>query len=283
MGRAMQAKPRRSRAPRWRAGTASSIAWQAEQASLQSSLLTLPTAQAYAYSVSWTLPPRSIVPALDTPSLDVLRTIVDATSAEPLVGAYKVGFSLALRYGLPRVIGEVRRLTTKPVIYDHQKAGTDIPDTGAAFAAVLKDAGCEAAILFALAGPNTLTAWVEACQSCGLHVIVGAEMTHPRFLEEEGGSMSRKNAEAAYKLAQSLGVSSFVVPGNRPERIRFYRELLGPDVVFFSPGLVTQGGELSAAAEAAGGSWHAIVGRALLDSSDPKAATRSLVAGLQAG
>ena len=43
---------------------------------------------------------------------------------------YKVGLSLALDCGLPKVVEIAREYTDKPIIYDHLKAGTDIPEVG---------------------------------------------------------------------------------------------------------------------------------------------------------
>ena len=76
---------------------------------------------------------RSIVPACDVASLETLRTLVTATSGLEGIGGYKLGFTLALRYGLPACVKEIRALSQLPIIYDHQKAGTDIPDTGKPF------------------------------------------------------------------------------------------------------------------------------------------------------
>jgi len=64
-------------------------------------------------------------------------------------------------------------------------------------------------------------------------------------------------------------VREFVVPGNKPQKILEYRQLIEQsglqdgEFCFHSPGLVTQGGEISESAKAAGARWHAIIGRAL--------------------
>ncbi len=63
-------------------------------------------------------------------------------------------------HGLPAVIIAARKHTDKPIIYDHQKAGTDIPDTGRNFARVVKKAGVDTVIFFPQAGPETARAWI---------------------------------------------------------------------------------------------------------------------------
>ena len=90
---------------------------------------------------------RSIIPACDVP-LDSYERIVRDTTDVDGVGAYKVGFELGLGYGLPRVVELTRKYNGKPIIYDHQKAGTDIPDTGKNFARTMKNAGVDAVIFF---------------------------------------------------------------------------------------------------------------------------------------
>lgn len=211
---------------------------------------------------------KSIIPACDVPTIEKLRELVEATADVEGIGAYKIGFSLGLKFGLPKVVEAIRALSQKPVIYDHQKAGTDIPDTGEMFAAACKDAGVDAVILFPLAGPSTQIAWTQACQQAGLGVIVGTEMTHERFLHADGGYLVDDAPSRALALACRTGVRDFVVPGNKPDKIAKYRQeaekLLGAgNFAFHSPGFVAQGGELSEGAKVAGENFHAIVGRGI--------------------
>lgn len=91
---------------------------------------------------------RSVIPACDVPTLEEFEEIVKETADVEGIGGYKVGLELGLSYGLGRVVEVARKYTAKPIIYDHQKAGTDIPDTGKNFAEVCKRAGVDAVILF---------------------------------------------------------------------------------------------------------------------------------------
>jgi orotidine-5'-phosphate decarboxylase len=47
--------------------------------------------------------------------------------------------------------------------------------------------------------------------------------------------------------------------------------------VFYSPGLVAQGGSITEGAKVAGDSWHAIVGRGIYQQQDMKKAAQELV------
>lgn len=221
---------------------------------------------------------RSIIVACDVEDLEKLKRLVKETCSVKGIGAYKIGFELALKFGIPKVVETIRKLTKLPIIYDHQKAGTDIPDTAEKFMHAVK--GVDAVILFPMSGPNVEEAWIKAAQKQKLHVIVGGEMTHEGYLKEEGGFIASEAPKRIYQIASSLGVHDFVVPGNKPDRIKMYREFLeskGIKPVFYSPGFIAQGGKLSEGAEAAGDSFHAIIGRAMYDATNIKEAAQKLV------
>ncbi len=224
---------------------------------------------------------KSIIPSCDLSSLEALNKLVKETCDVKGIGGYKIGFELCLPFGIPSVVKEIRKLTKLPIIYDHQKAATDIPDTGEKFAQAVK--GVDAVILFPMMGPHTQKAWIDACKKAKLGIIVGGEMTHPGFLQNDNGYILNDAPRKIYELAASEGITDFVVPGNKPDRIKLYRELLekkGIKPIFYSPGLVTQGGSISEGAKAAGKCWHAIVGRALYDSKDMKKTAQELVKAL---
>lgn len=211
--------------------------------------------------------PKSIIPACDV-DLPRFREIVQSTSDIQLIGAYKIGFSLVMRYGLPTVVEVARDLTDKPLIYDHQKAGTDIPMTGGTFMRVAAEAGIDAVILFPQAGPATLASWTRQAIDRGLGVIVGGKMTHERYVVSEGGYIADDAVVRIYMDAAGLGVTDFVVPGNQPDFVARIREHLAETVShasYYAPGFIEQGGSLSSAARAAGPRFHAIVGRAIYE------------------
>lgn len=206
-----------------------------------------------------------------------------------MIGGYKVGFTLALRMGLSCLVDEVKRvaddwgLPPKPVIYDHQKAGTDIPDMGEPFALLCKEAGVSAVILFPQSGPETERAWIKAAQDQQLSVIVGGFMTHKKYAVSEGGWIADSAARRdIYKVAADLGVTEFVMPGNKVEICKEIQESAqSPEErVFYSPGFIAQTGVISETAKIVGSRWHAIVGRGILQAEDKRAAALKLGAQL---
>ena len=210
-----------------------------------------------------------IIPALDTVDLAAALRLVCKVAGRESVHGFKLGFALGLGHGLPEAVRRIRGLTDKPLIYDHQKAATDIPDTGALFGDVMKMAGIDEVILFPHTGPRTLEAWTRAMQERGLKTIVGAAMTHPAYLVSEGGYIADGAAAAICRQAAGLGVSAFVVPLTKPELVA----KLAAEVPFtaaqefYSPGFGAQGGDPAKFPALA--KHRLIMGRSLLMAEDP--------------
>jgi len=224
---------------------------------------------------------KSIIPSCDVPSLKLLDKLVKETCKIKGVSAYKIGFELVIPFGIKEVIKTIRKRTKLPIIYDHQKAGTDIPEMGDKFMKAIK--GVDSVILFPMAGPVTEEKWIKAAFKQKLHVIVGGEMTHKGYMERAGGFILNMAPKQMFKIAANLGVRDFVVPGNKPFMINEYRRFLdsfGIKPTFYSPGLIAQGGSLTEGAKAAGDNWHAIVGRALYNARNIKKAAEQMVAAL---
>ena len=221
---------------------------------------------------------RSVIVACDVRTLKELENLVKQTYDVEGIGGYKVGSVLVIRYGLPKVVKCIRKFTDMPIIYDHQKSMTDIPDLAEEFILVVKEAGIDALIGFPLSGPLTEERWIESCQKNNLEVIIGGEMTHPKFIRSEGGFVSDGALDEIYLIAAKMGVNNFVVPGTKKERVLHYRELLKnvKDLTFYAPGFVTQGGLISEVAKVAGPRWHAIVGRAIYGSRDIRSAAMEI-------
>ena len=219
---------------------------------------------------------KSIIPSCDVSSLEKLKELVEATSSVKGVSAYKIGFELVIPFGMKQVIKSIHDITDLPIIYDHQKAGTDIPEMGEKFMSACN--GVDAVILFPHAGPETERAWIKAAQKAKMHVIIGGEMTHEGFLAGNNGFIDDNAPARIYEIAGSLGVEEFVVPGNKPDKVMDYKRIIEKKIknpVFYSPGLIAQGGSISELAKKLE-RWHAIVGRAIYDAKDMKKACEEL-------
>ena len=216
---------------------------------------------------------RSVIPACDIP-LEKFEELVKQTADVDEIGGYKIP-ATAGRKGWERWVEAARKHTNKPLIYDHQKAGTDIPDTGKDFMKELKESGMDAVILFPQAGPETERAWIFHALDNGLKVIVGGRMTHPAYAVSEGGFITDEGALEMYRIAARAGINNFVVPGNKPDVIKQIRDVVEAEKVspiFYAPGFIAQGGKIEEAAKVAGDRFHGIVGRGIYQAEDMHAA-----------
>jgi len=195
------------------------------------------------------------------------------------LGGIKLGFQVGYGMGLPQAVETIREVEPDmPIIFDHQKAGNDIPDTGKNFAQIMERAGVDAAILFPFTGDDVQKRWTYELQESGIGVIVGAEMTH------EGITSRTRDGAFSDIFGQAIneGVRNFVVPGNKPERVIAWKRMMDRalgegNYDFFAPGFVTQGGTISDAGQVAGPKFHAIVGRGIHGAEDPGEAVRGMV------
>lgn len=217
---------------------------------------------------------KTIIIACDVDDIKSFEQLVKQTSDMSDIGGYKLGFQLGLLHTLSYAVDVVRKYAPgKKIIYDHQKGGTDTPHTARNFSSTMKKAGVDAAILFPLTGPITQVSWTGELLQEGIEVFIGGEMTHPGFLQSEGGYIADDALERIYSLGARMGVVNFIVPGTKFDRIGYYRKLIedtGITPSFGSTGFITQGGKISEASKAAGENFHAIIGRDIINSKNQR-------------
>jgi orotidine-5'-phosphate decarboxylase len=220
---------------------------------------------------------KSIIPSCDVPDLEDLTKLVKNTCNVKGIGGYKVGLELVISYGLEKVVQTIKSHTSLPVIYDHQKGGTDIPNLGIKFAQACKRSGADAVILFPFGGKATEETWIKACNDNDLPVIVGAHMTQKQFLFSEKGFIADEAPQKIFEIALKNNVTDFVVPGNKADLVFKYKKQFDSSAkkyVLYAPGFISQGGKISECGHIAGNYWHAIVGSAIYNAEDmQKAAT----------
>lgn len=221
--------------------------------------------------------PRSLIVDADVDP-DRFAGLLDHIGAVDGLAAYKIGFEVGLGLGLQEATEAVYAVDESArTIYDHQKAGTAAPDTAEAFSRTMERGGVDAAILFPFTGPLVEEAYIKALQDKGIDVIVGARMTHKMLTEREGGYITDNAFLMMYQQAIDLGVRDFVVPGDKPNVVahlkRFFDSAMGSgEFSLFGRGFVDQEGSISEAGQAAGESWHAIVGPGITQALDPREA-----------
>jgi orotidine-5'-phosphate decarboxylase len=220
---------------------------------------------------------RGIILACDVGDIDALKQLVTAVDTVKGITGYKFGSLLTLRYGLKAVARALRRITAKTLIYDHQKAGLDIPSMGSEFAAACRDSGVDALVLFPLGGPRVVEAFVGGALKAGLTPIVGGALPLEDYVIRGGGYVSGTALARISRLAFDVGARDFVIPATDAAAIRSHcRTFEGAETRLFMPGIGALGGEIQTSLGLAKGKpCFAIIGRAIYAAPNPrKAATR---------
>jgi orotidine-5'-phosphate decarboxylase len=223
---------------------------------------------------------HGIIVALDLESMDAQKRVVERTTRVEGVAGYKLGLTATLRMGLAQAVRELRQVTALPLLYDHQKAGADVPDMAGKFSAVCAEAGVTGLILFPLAGPRAVCEFVGQALKRRMVPIVGGELPFPDYNAAGGGYVVDGALEMIFRAAIKIGADHFVVPGNTAEKVRYHaawlaREIETPTLVI--PGIGPLGGSIEDTFSAAPGCRaYAVVGRAVYDAPDTGEAARRL-------
>lgn len=224
---------------------------------------------------------HGIIVALDADTVDACKKTVELTTKVEGVVGYKLGMTTALRLGLAETVRQFRDHTDLPLLYDHQKAGPDVFDMAAKFAALCAEAKVDGLILFPLAGPRAVDGFVGESIKQGILPLVGGDLPFPDFNLSGGGYVVDDALEKIMDRAVDAGANHFVVPGNTTDKLRRHSERLKSKLrapVFVVPGIGPLGGKIGDLVKAANGcSLYGVVGRAVYGSPDQAAAARALV------
>jgi orotidine-5'-phosphate decarboxylase len=224
-----------------------------------------------------TIAPRDrLIVALDLPSVTAAEAMIERLGGS--VTFYKIGYQLAYAGGLPLV----RRLTDagKKVFADLKLH--DISNTVAR--GVESVAALGATFLTVHAYPQTMKAAVEARAGSGLKLLAVTVLTSydDGDLHAAGYRLSVSDlVEARAQQAQVLGVDGLVCS---PEEAASLRRIVGHQMNLVTPGVrpagATSGDQkriMTPARAIAAGADYLVVGRPVLEASDPKAAAEAIV------
>jgi orotidine-5'-phosphate decarboxylase len=223
-----------------------------------------------------------IVPALDVDTPEQLNLVVRETCKVRGVVGYKVGLTSVLRFGLTEAVRRLRGITDLPLLYDHQKAGPDMPDMAVRFAALCKEAGVDGLILFPVAGPTAVDRFVGESIKAGIIPIVGGEIPVPDYCVSGGGYMADDALNRILERAADDKADHFVLPAHDSAKVKGWCRWLAANVedsTVFLTGFGPLGGSINTAFAAASGIRRrfAIVGRLITSSDAPGDAAKRLV------
>jgi orotidine-5'-phosphate decarboxylase len=229
------------------------------------------------------MPPTSIVPrdrlivALDLPGVAAAEAMIARLGDS--VTFYKIGYQLAYAGGLPLV----RRLADsgKKVFADLKLH--DIGNTVAR--GVESIAALGATFLTVHAYPQTMKAAVEAGAGSGLKILAVTVLTSydDRDLHDAGYRLGvAELVEARAQQAQALGVDGLVCS---PEEASALRRIVGPRFSLVTPGIRPAGAAsgdqkrvMTPARAITAGADYLVVGRPVMEASDPRAAANAIQA-----
>jgi len=153
---------------------------------------------------------------------------IDATNSIPFVVGYKIGALPVLEAGLKDTLRSIRKISSKPLLYDHQKLGSDLPDIyKGRILDLIKSYGADGVFLFPLGGKEVLEAIINKCIEIELIPVVCGDLSYKGFFAEEGGYIDIDVQQRIYLDAANYGVSHFMMSCNRVDRIKIYCHQLG--------------------------------------------------------
>ena len=226
-------------------------------------------------------PKDRLIVALDLSAPDEARALVDRLSG--VVGMFKVGSQLFTEAGPPFVRELVSR--GEKVFLDLKYH--DIPNTVANAVGRAAELGVSLLTVHALGGRAMLEAAMGALPAMGTRVLAITILTsHAEDSLGElgiGGSLPDNVARLA-RLAKEAKVDGVVAS---PHEVGLVRAACGPDFLVVTPGIRPSGSEKGDQARAAtpeaalaAGADYIVVGRPILQASDPRAAAEAIVASL---
>ncbi len=211
---------------------------------------------------------NNIILAMDLMDLKEAERVCE--SINEYIDKIKIGYPLTLAEGLS-TIGFFKDNFDYKVICDYKVA--DIPATNEKIANQTFDAGANAIICHGFVGSDSVDACKTSAEDHGGEVFLLTEMSHPGAIK-----FLQPNADEIARMGVEMGITNYVAPSTRPERLSEIRDIVGKDAFMISPGVGTQGGDPR---ETLKYSNALIIGRSIYNAEDPQKATKDIVDSIQ--
>ena len=207
---------------------------------------------------------NNLILALDVGCESEAITICD--SIKEYIDTIKIGYPLALAEGL-EIIEKLKDKFGFKVICDFKVA--DIDATNSKICEETFKAGADAIICHGFVGSDSVQACLDVANKYEKELFLLTEMSHP------GAKMFlQKNADAIAEMGVDMGITNYVAPATRLDRLADIRRIVGNDAYIISPGVGKQGGDGKKTLEI---SNAIIVGRSIYESDNPKEACEKLI------
>lgn len=168
-------------------------------------------------------PKNGILIDLNYPEKSKVAEAISSTKDLDFVVGYRVGPIPVLKNGLDKIADILRDRADKPVIYDHQKFGSDVPDIcSGKILDYIKESGFDAIVILPLSGKEVLESIITKCTKINLLPIVCGDLPYHGYFLAEGGYITTDIQQRIYLGAASLGVSHLMMSCNRMDKIKIY-------------------------------------------------------------
>ena len=210
---------------------------------------------------------NNLILALDVGSESEATRICD--DVKEYIDTIKIGYPLALAEGL-EIIAKLKDKFGFKVICDFKVADSDA--TNSKICEETFRAGADAIICHGFVGSDSVQACLDAANKYNKELFLLTEMSHP------GAKMFlQKNADAIAQMGVDMGITNYVAPATRLNRLADIRRIVGKDAYIISPGVGKQGGDGKKTLEI---SNAIIVGRSIYESDNPQEACEKLIESL---
>jgi orotidine-5'-phosphate decarboxylase len=211
---------------------------------------------------------NNIILALDVLNMEEALEIVENVS--DYLNTIKIGYPLVLSEGL-KSISKLEENFNCKIIADFKVA--DIPETNEKIANLSFEAGADALIVHGFVGEDSVKACMNSAKDYNREIFLLTEMSHP------GASMFlQKDAEDIAEMGIKIGITNYVGPSTKLDRLRKIREIVGDESFIISPGVGTQGGDPKETLRFADA---LIVGRSIYLSKDPEKAVKDIIKSIE--
>ena len=182
------------------------------------------------------------------------------------INTIKIGYPLTLAEGL-EIIKIIKDKFNTNIICDYKVA--DIDATNSKICDLTFEAGADAIICHGFVGSDSVQACLDSANKHQKEIFLLTEMSHP------GAKMFlQKDAEEIAKMGVDMGITNYVAPATRLDRLSKIRDIVGDDACIISPGVGKQGGDAKKTLEFASA---IIVGRSIYESDDPALACEKII------
>ena len=202
-------------------------------------------------------------------AMDLINLLDGYSVAEKIskyINTIKIGYPLTLAEGL-KTIEIFKESFDFQVICDYKVA--DIPETNEKIANLTFNAGADGLICHGFVGGDSVEACLKVANDYNKEIFLLTEMSHP------GAKMFlQKSAEKIAEMGVAMGITNYIAPSTRLDRLAIIREIVGDDSFIISPGVGVQGGKAKDTLKYANG---LIIGRSIYEANDPEIAIKEII------